>query len=79
VLKSLVKKLLGKPNRVLGGASVETWDIIASGTCPNCFAKSSFSIKAYGGLAMNIGCRSCNTVYWFSQFRDFGAKRIQGG
>jgi len=57
--------------------SMELWEAIANNTCPNCSKENTLYVKARGGLAMNVVCENCNSCYWTSEIREFGAKKIE--
>jgi len=53
------------------------FDCIASGHCPECRAKDSMLKGPSGGMAMNIKCAGCGSVYWITPIRGFGAKLLR--
>jgi hypothetical protein len=52
------------------------WDTIASQTCPNCSSKNTLHVTAEGGIAQNVACSECDSRYWISPIREFGAQKI---
>ena len=53
------------------------WDIIHwLRACPECGAKNSMLEGPHGGLAVNIMCSECKTVFWTAPHRGFGAYPI---
>lgn len=53
------------------------WDIIhILLACPQCGAKNSMLEGPHGGLAVNIMCSECKTVFWVAPARAFGAYPI---
>jgi len=57
--------------------SVEDWDKLAEGICPNCKETEGIILFARGGAAENVMCQSCKAKYWTSPIREMGAKRIE--
>ncbi len=57
---------------------VEIWDTIHAGVCPKCEAKDSFLSGPRGGMAINIKCSECDTRFWLTPVRGFGAKFLDG-
>lgn len=57
--------------------SDEIFDDIASDICPNCKKRVTLFVVARGGEAMNVGCSSCNSLYWYCPIREFGAYQIK--
>jgi phage FluMu protein Com len=55
------------------------WDKIANKRCPDCSSLNQLGVVATGGIALNIRCFACNSLFWASPERAFGAKRLQSG
>ncbi len=90
-IRNWTKKLLGRPQaEVATESKVETleqssdrtnyseqlWDTIASQTCPECSSKNTLCVTAEGGMAQNVACSKCDSRYWISPIREFGAQKI---
>ena len=55
----------------------EFWiDIHHRAKCPECGAIDSMLEGPHGGMAINIKCSECKTVFWTTPFAGFGAYPI---
>lgn len=53
------------------------WDAITDtkGKCPKCKTGQLYEGPS-GGMAINLICDNCNTTYWWSSERAFGAEEM---
>jgi transcription elongation factor Elf1 len=90
-IRNWIKDLLGRSqSEVVTDSKLETmerlsdrtnyseqlWDTIASQTCPECSSKNTLCVTAEGGMAQNVACKECDSRYWISPIREFGAQKI---
>ena len=55
----------------------QMWLMIhAEEKCPQCGAKKSMLEGPHGGMAVNIMCSECKTVFWTTPIEGFGAYPI---
>lgn len=57
--------------------SDEIFNHIASDICPNCKTEETLFVAARGGEAMNVRCSACDSLYWVSPIKQFGAYKIK--
>lgn len=52
------------------------WDVLVTDTCPDCKTDKTLGVVATGGIAFNVRCFSCNSLFWMTPERYFGAKKM---
>lgn len=65
------------PRKSKQETSDKIFDDIASDICPNCNLQETLFLAARGGEAMNIRCSACDSLYWVSPIKQFGAYEIK--